>query len=139
MSRRDGNGKAAIVGRAGVAAQARGEAAEALAAAHLARHGVRVLARRVRCRGGEIDLVGLDGTTLVFVEVRLRARGRFGDAAASITTEKQRRVALAAHWWLTHDGRTHAGRPMRFDAVLLERLEPASIQWLRGAFEGAPW
>lgn len=139
MGERGGIGKTAIVGRAPTAAQARGEAAEALAEAHLARHGVRVLARRVRCRGGEVDLIGLDGATLIFVEVRLRAPGRFGDAATSITREKQRRITHAAQWWLGSDGRVHASRAMRFDAILLAQLDAASVRWLRGAFDGVPW
>ena len=66
-------------------AQARGAAAEALAAEHLAAQGLRLIARNVRCRGGEVDLICLDRSHVVFVEVRLRTSTRFGGAAASIT------------------------------------------------------
>ncbi len=107
-----------------------GRAAEALAADHLARHGLKVLARNYRCRGGEIDLVCRDGTTLVFVEVRLRTSRDFGGAAESITAAKQRRIALAARHYL-------AGKPWpacRFDAVL---LDGAHIEWIRNAFQAS--
>ncbi len=105
-----------------------GREAEARAAQHLERHGLRILARNYRCRGGEVDLVCRDGATLVFVEVRLRTHRDFGGAAASITPAKQRRIALAANHYL-------AGKPLptcRFDAVL---LDGASIDWIRNAFQ----
>lgn len=116
-------------------AQARGAAAEALAAEHLAAHGLRILARNVRCRGGEVDLICADRSHLVFVEVRLRSNSRFGGAAESITAAKQRRVLIAAQWWLGGAGRRYQGAACRFDAVLLDALDPARINWLRGAFD----
>lgn len=116
-------------------AQARGAAAEALAAEHLAAQGLRVIARNVRCRGGEVDLVCLDRNHVVFVEVRLRSNGRFGGAAESITAAKQRRVLIAAQWWLGGGGRRFRDAPCRFDAVLLDALDPARVTWLPGAFD----
>ena len=118
-------------------AQARGATAEALAAAHLERNGLRVLARNVRCRGGEVDLICAEHGEVVFVEVRLRSSGRFGGAAASITAAKRRRVLIAAQWWLGGAGRHRRGAPCRFDAVLLDALDPARITWLRGAFDAS--
>ena len=113
----------------------RGHAAETLAATYLQGHGLGILARNVRFRGGEVDLIALDGDSVVFVEVRLRRNSRFGGAAASITPAKQRRIVLAAQLWLGGAGRPHASRPCRFDAVLLDRLDPARIDWIRGAFD----
>lgn len=113
----------------------RGASAEALAAAHLERHGLTVLARNVRCRGGEVDLVCLDRSHVVFVEVRLRRNNRFGGAAESITAAKQRRVLIAAQWWLGGAGRRFRDAACRFDAVLLDALDPARIIWLPGAFD----
>jgi putative endonuclease len=86
-----------------------------------------VVERNFRVKGGEIDLICRDGATLVFVEVRQRGRSHFGDAAASITAAKRRRIVLAARHYLA--GR--AAGQCRFDCVLLdgERLE-----WLRDAF-----
>nr|WP_232502218.1 YraN family protein [Azoarcus olearius] len=115
--------------------QARGREGEERAAAHLAAQGVRILARNRHCRGGELDLVGLHGDMLVFVEVRMRANPRFGGAAASITAEKRRRVILAAQWWLAGEGRRHAHRPCRFDVVLLEGPATTPPTWLQAAFD----
>ena len=128
-------GKTAIVGARPTRAQAQGKIAEDLAADHLARHGVRILERNVRCRGGEVDLIGLQLGTVIFVEVRLRTHSGFGGAAASITPNKQRRVILAARWWLAGRGRQHADRACRFDAIVFDAPEAARMQWITAAFD----
>jgi len=129
--------RAPIVGAQPTPAQARGRAAEEIAATYLGSQGLRLLERNVHCRGGEVDLIGLDGDTLVFIEVRLRGNSRFGGAAESITPVKQRRVILAAQYWLQGAGRKHAHRACRFDAVLLETLTPPAPIWLRAAFDAS--
>lgn len=111
------------------AKQASGAAAEERAAAYLAQQGLKLVARNFRCRGGEIDLIMRDGASLVFVEVRARARTDFGGAAASITAAKQARIILAArHYLALH----RVDAPCRFDAVL---IQAGQLQWLRAAFE----
>lgn len=124
-----------IVGVHATPAQARGRIAEDLAVAHLVRHGLRILARNVRCRGGEVDIVGLERDTVVFIEVRLRGSQRFGGAAASITAEKRRRVVLAAQWWLAGKGRAFATHACRFDAMLFDTPAPERLDWVRAAFD----
>jgi putative endonuclease len=109
--------------------QAKGAAAEHLAADYLVRLGLSVIERNFRVRGGEIDLVCRDGKTTVFVEVRLRSSSDFGGAAASITAAKQARLVLAARHWLLRHGET----PCRFDCILLDGLNN-KIEWLRNAF-----
>lgn len=109
----------------------RGAAAELLAERFLTARGLRVLERNFRCRGGEIDLIVREGDTLVFVEVRLRSSQRFGGAAASIDARKAARIRLAAQHYLVRQC------PMprcRFDAILLDGLEDAAIEWLRNVF-----
>lgn len=128
-----------IVRRPAPLTQARGKAGEELAERILARRGLTPLARNVRCRGGEVDLVCLDRGTVVFVEVRLRSNPGFGGAAASITATKRRRIVLAARWWLAGAGRRYAQSPCRFDAVLMSALDEAAVEWLRGAFDADAW
>ena len=111
--------------------KAPGAAAEDIAADYLRACGLRLLARNWRCRGGEIDLICADGETLVFVEVRLRQSQDYGGAAASITAAKRQRLVLAARHYLQRRGDE---RPCRFDAVLLEALDPARLRWIRDAF-----
>jgi len=115
--------------------RARGAAAEDLALAHLQGAGLRLVARNYRTPGrggGEIDLVMRepDGT-LVFVEVRARARADKGGAAASVGSTKQRRIVFAARHYLL---RLPVPPPCRFDVVA---IDGAHIQWLRAAFDAA--
>lgn len=113
-------------------ASADGQRAETLAADLLERHGLRVIARNVRCRGGEIDLVCSDVGTLVFVEVRRRRNASYGGAAASISVGKQRRIILAArHYLATHREATRGDTACRFDCVV---IDGERIDWLRAAF-----
>ena len=108
-----------------------GAHAETLAARFLTQHGLAILERNWRRRCGELDLVARDGETLVFVEVRLRRDGAFGGAAASITATKRARLVNAANLYLARLPRTP---PCRFDAILLDALDPARIEWLRDIF-----
>jgi len=105
-----------------------GERAEAIAAQYLVAHGLVIVARNYRTRQGEIDLVARDGDTLVFVEVRMRTRTDFGGAAASVTAAKRERWIAAALGYLGELGREP---PCRFDAVLLDALDPARVTWER--------
>jgi putative endonuclease len=107
-----------------------GRAAEAAAAAFLAAQGLTLVETNYRCRRGEIDLVLREAGTIVFVEVRLRTHPSFGGAAESIDARKRSRIIAAARHYL-------AGKPelpCRFDAVLLDRLDPPRIRWIRDAF-----
>ena len=87
-----------------------------------------IIERNFRRRCGELDLVARDGETLVFVEVRLRRRRDFGGAAASITAAKRARMAAAAGLYIA---RFRSAPPCRFDAVLLDALDPERIEWLK--------
>ena len=108
----------------------RGREAEDLAAAFLARAGLKLVARNYRCRFGEIDLVMRDGSTLVFVEVRMRSYDRYGGAAASITATKRAKLLRAARHYIADIARPPA---CRFDALLVNGKD-RSIEWLKNAF-----
>jgi putative endonuclease len=107
-----------------------GDAFEARALHYLERQRMRLVARNVRCRGGEIDLVMIDeGGALVFVEVRARKSRRFADAATSIgATKRARLVRAAQHYLTTWRGALPA---CRFDVIAFDAGE---IRWLPVAF-----
>ena len=109
-----------------------GAQAEELAAAYLVRRGLVIVERNWRRRVGELDLIARDGDMLVFVEVRLRRRNDFGGAAASITAKKRARMIAAAGLYLARLRQTPA---CRFDAILLDALDPARIEWLRNVLD----
>lgn len=93
-----------------------GRAGESAAAEHLAQLGYRILARNFRCRMGEIDLVAMDGDTVVFVEIKSRAgeRSELIDHAFR-PYRQQQRIQRAAHAVVSK--RSLHNQPMRFDLV----------------------
>jgi putative endonuclease len=111
-----------------------GKRGEDLACAELRRRGYAILARRCRLPGGELDIVARDGPTLVFVEVKTREAGGFGDAAEAVTPAKQRRVARLAAEYLARHGWSEC--PCRFDVVSVrfERDRPVLTVY-RHAFD----
>ena len=65
------------------AAEKRGRGAETLACWWLRLHGWRILARRARVPGGEVDIIARRRRTLAFVEVKARAT----DEAAAMSLD----------------------------------------------------
>lgn len=96
---------------------------------YLQQQGLQLIERNFRCKGGEIDLLMQDKKTLVFVEVRKRARDNYGGAAASVTMSKQQRLIVAAQFYLQ---RYTMPPPCRFDVVA---IDDGNISWLKNAIE----
>jgi putative endonuclease len=109
--------------------QQQGQAWEEQARAHLEGKGLRLVEANFRCKGGEIDLIMRDATHLVFVEVRQRASGEHGGAAASITPAKVRRLVHAAQVYLLRFEDTPA---CRFDVVA---IDAGQLVWLRNVID----
>ncbi len=111
---------------------------ERLAERHLRRLGMRILARRFRVRGGELDLVAEDAGTLVFVEVKTTGSARH-DPAERITRTKLDRLTRAARAYVRNARREDAA--CRFDAiiVLLNDAEAPTIRHVRDAFTPRHW
>ncbi|NCT66751.1 MAG: YraN family protein [Rhodanobacteraceae bacterium] len=108
---------------------------EDLALAHLERAGLALLARNFNCRYGELDLVMRDGDTVVFVEVRYRRGGGFGDGIDSVGAAKRAKLARAAAVFLSTQPRL-AARPCRFDVLAIAGTSEApALDWRRNAFE----
>lgn len=118
----------AIAGRR-TAKQLEGDAGEEQALRFLQEHGLKLVERNFRCKGGEIDLVMQDGRGLVFVEVRKRAGNGYGGAAASVTARKQARLVIAAQTFLQ---RYKMPPPCRFDVIA---IDGAAMEWLKNAIE----
>lgn len=113
--------------------QQTGKNAERLALRHLEQHGLRLLAQNWLCRRGELDLVMLDGDTVVFVEVRYRQHAQWGGALASIDARKRQKLILAAQTFLQQEARW-ANYPCRFDIIAIDSSTP-DMNWLRNAFD----
>jgi putative endonuclease len=120
--------------------QQSGDTAEALAESFLLKHGLTLVTRNFCCRFGEIDLIMQHQQARVFVEVRYRNQAKnssaaaFGGALESISTKKQQKIIRAAQFYL---GTLAALPECRFDVVLLDKLDSANIEWIRGAFDAS--
>jgi putative endonuclease len=105
--------------------RALGRLGEQLAAEHLRRRGCVELARNVRTRKGEIDLIVLDRRALVFVEVKTRSVSRHRRAIRDdenplngVSIRQRRRIRrLAAAWLRDQRHRRPSADTIRFDAV----------------------
>jgi putative endonuclease len=75
--------------------------AERIAVVWLALKGYRILARRYRVHGGEIDIVARRGRTIAVVEVK--ARPTLDEARTAVTATKHRRIERAASVWLSRN------------------------------------
>src|SRR5215208_4787695 len=100
------------------ARQTLGKMGEDLACQELQRLGYAILARRYRCRSGELDIVARDGKTTVFVEVKTREGCDFGTGSEAITALKRRRMASVAQDYLFRHRLTES--PCRFDVVSID-------------------
>lgn len=113
-----------------------GERGEAIAAKYLKRLSYKIVARGERGRLGEIDLVAVDGRTVVFVEVKTRQSQDAGHPADAVDADKQRRLTRLAMAFLKRHGLLEY--PVRFDIVAVtwpdDRRRP-TIEHFRGAFE----
>ncbi|HEY0748384.1 MAG TPA: YraN family protein [Steroidobacteraceae bacterium] len=113
----------------------RGAAAEQLAAAYLQARGLKILARNLRCKLGEIDLLCLDRGMLAIVEVRQRQHVAFGGALGSVTRAKRRKLIRAAQFFLQTQS-LWRGYAIRFDVIAVAGLPDGAhrIDWVRDAF-----
>ena len=105
---------------------------EDCAAGLLQRKGMKVLARNWRCKLGELDLVAMDGTTIVFVEVKCRSRDHLYDPSLAVDFRKQSKVrkVAEAYLWAEHP----AYRDCRFDVVSVVAGHPVTCRHLVDAF-----
>lgn len=92
-----------------------GRSGEDAAAFLLQKLGWDVLDRNWRSGHLELDLVCQEGDTVIFVEVKTRARGGMLSPAEALTAAKKERLLRAAQRWLgAHDA---WNKPCRFDLV----------------------
>lgn len=114
-------------------AQQKGQQAEQIACDFLQAQGLILIYRNFYCKGGEIDLVMQHKDMLAFVEVRYRSQQKFGGASASVTSSKQRKMIIAANYFLlTHPQFAHYGA--RFDVIAIDKHLAAPINWIPAAF-----
>lgn len=110
---------------------ARGESA---AAGYLERTGMRVIERNWRIPAGEIDIIALDGDTLVMCEVKTRTTARRGSPEEAVSARKRQKITRLAEAYCSRNGCDPC--PVRFDVISIMVIQPdrALLRHHRAAF-----
>lgn len=105
---------------------------EAEAYNYVAKLGMKPLEKNYRRAGGEIDLIALDGDTVVFIEVKARMSPRYGTAAEAVNAQKRRCVVRAALAYL--QAKRLLDAHVRFDVIA---IDGGKIQYIQNAFDAS--
>ncbi len=115
-----------------------GNSAELIAENFLLNQGLKILHKNFRTRHGEIDLIAQENNTIIFVEVRFRSfkkSQKFGNAAETITLQKQQKIIKTAQEFLANLEKTPF---CRFDCIVFDCQNNAknlTPQWIKNAFQ----
>lgn len=115
--------------------QGRGKQAEKRACEFLQRQGFKLIEKNYSCRLGELDLIMLQDTKLIFVEVKYRNSAQYGYASEAVDLRKQRKIILSAQYFLQLHPQ-FSDMECRFDVVSFTGSEQQP-EWLRDAFSSA--
>ena len=111
-----------------------GTRGEAAAERFLRRQRYTIVERNYECSLGEVDLIALDRSVIVFVEVKARTDGAAGTPFEAVDRRKQRQLERVAKYYLSRH-RLH-GRDARFDVVgVWETDGELRCELIRNAFE----
>lgn len=115
-----------------------GQDAEIACCKHLKSEGLKLVEKNFNCRSGEIDIIMLDKTTLVFVEVRFRKNNVFGGGLESVTYAKQQKLRHTAELYLQKNNQY---KNARFDVVSMSKntqtndnKQEYKFEWITDAF-----
>ena len=116
----------------------KGSAGEFTAYRYLRQQGYKIVARNYRKRLGEVDLIGWDGDTLAFIEVKSRTNHARGRPEEAVHRGKQRQICRVAREYRSRN-RLHEVN-YRFDIVTIEgNAGQEQVELLKGAFGDQRW
>ena len=116
-------------------AYAKGVMGENAACDYLIRQGMQLVGRRYRSPYGEIDLILLQGSVLIFAEVKARETLNRRNAQYAVTPLKQKRLIQTARCYLGEHPE-YASHFLRFDVITVAK---DGILHLPDAFQGMEW
>ncbi len=104
---------------------------EELACRFLSENNVKILSKNYNTYHGEIDIIGLDGDTLCFFEVKYRKDTDKGDPLEAVTPGKIKHIIKAAKVYL-YNNHYSEDTFIRFDCI---GIKGAEITWIKNAFD----
>ena len=108
----------------------KGRAGEEAAALHLEKKGMRILERNFRSRIGEVDIIALDGETIIFAEVKTWSSFGIENLEQSLDIKKRHKIIETAKYFLSVH-RKYRYMVIRFDVIF---ISPEGITHLESAF-----
>ena len=122
-----------------------GKEMEDLAAEYLSSREVRILERNFRSREAEIDIIGQQDETLLFIEVKARKAGeKSGSGLEAVGAAKQKRICRCADYYMHEKGIDPYSTGIRFDVIAItipeekegssSGIEDCSVRWICNAF-----
>ncbi len=109
-----------------------GSIGEDIAANYLKKKGYKILHRNYKTPLGEADIIVKDKDTIVFVEVKARSSGAFGQPFEAVDYRKQEKLKKIALYYLKHN---RIESPVRFDVVsIISRDKNAEVNHIAEAF-----
>ncbi|MBE3669602.1 YraN family protein [Vibrio navarrensis] len=109
-----------------------GEQYESLAKRWLIGQGLVFIEQNFNTKLGEIDLIFLDGETIVFVEVKYRKSVYYGHAAEMVSAAKANKLLKTAYLWLDQHGYNACNTAIRFDVIAIHN-NGDDLQWIDNA------
>lgn len=104
---------------------------ETRACEFLEKNDFHIIDRNFRNRFGEIDIIGYDGSVLVFLEVKYRKRFTAGTAEAAVDFKKQQIICSVADYYrMIHH--VDSFTMMRYDVIA---MDDSDIRWIKNAFQ----
>ena len=111
-----------------------GRMAENIAADYLDKQGIKIVHRNFHSRFGEIDLIGLEKQTLLFIEVRFRKNEKHLTVVETINQHKCRKIILTSEYFLNKH-RNYQSCQCRYDVIAITgNLDESAIEWIKNAF-----
>lgn len=108
---------------------------EHIACKHLKHNKITILKRNFYSRQGEIDIIGLDEETLIFVEVKARKTNSLASPEETVNYSKQQKIIKAARRFLNQNPQYH-NYLCRFDVIsIVFTTDSHQIKWLKNAFQ----
>jgi putative endonuclease len=110
----------------------KGTQGEEIAIAYLLKNGYQIMAKNWRSSHLEIDIIASINSTLVIVEVKLRANAFFGAPEEFVTKNKQKKLIKAAHFYIAEN---NINWETRFDVIsIIQNQEELKVEHITGAF-----
>lgn len=97
---------------------------------YLQQNGLQLIETNFRTKLGEIDLIMKDREYLVFIEVKYRKSGQFGNSLEAVSLQKQKTICRVSDTYRIKE-QISEFTPIRYDVIAVDGNQ---IQWIRNAF-----